>query len=283
MKTAYAVSSIVGPIRQENQDNFYLNGATKPMKEAEYQSSGTSTQPSQVFAVCDGMGGEAEGEVAAFLAVEAFKDYPHEQLFRQWNQYVSDANQRICRAQRSRKLQMGTTLAGVVLRNNQVQIFNLGDSRIYRIRQGRIEQLSKDHTAFQAMMDAGLAPKEERSVTRARNQLSQNLGIEPEELELAPHAPPAEEARNEDWYLLCSDGLYSVVSEEEILQIVIETQLPLQGCQKLVYCAEKRGGRDNITALLICVLDDKKKVQTIGKASVDVSWKERIKRMIWTI
>lgn len=252
MKTAFAVYTTVGRVRRENQDNFYLNGSIKPIEVQDSVLRGESAAPAQIFAVCDGMGGEESGEVAAFLAVEALNDWEKEGFEQTWKQYIQAANRKICHYQDKHRIQMGTTLAGLLLENDCMRAMNVGDSRIYRIREQEIQQLSKDHTEFQNLVEAGFYQPEDFSKTKTHNYLTQSLGVDEQDMELEPFSV-RERLKDGDAFLLCSDGLYGVVTTEELQDIVLQIQNPVQCVQKLVEQAERNQSKDNITALLVRV------------------------------
>ena len=156
MNALFAVSTTTGRIRKQNQDRFYLNGRTMPTQQENCSLAGLSRAKEQVFSVCDGMGGEEYGEIAAQLAVEALGQVPPEALRGDWSEYIRRANDLILRFARERQVRAGTTFAGLSLRGNHLSALNVGDSRIYLIREGKITQLSRDHTEFQAMVEAGI-------------------------------------------------------------------------------------------------------------------------------
>ena len=262
MKTVFAVCTTVGRIRKENQDNFYLNGVTKQIQIQDISLEESSIAEDQVFAVCDGMGGEDAGEVAAFLAVEELKKYSKENFHREWRQYIESANDVICHYQEVHQFQTGTTFAGLYIHKNYAQAINVGDSRIYRIRDGQIVQLSKDHTRFQTLVDAGFYTQEDFSKTKSHNYLTQSLGIDVRDMELEPFFSEIEVLQDQDMFLLCSDGLYSVLSPDEMAAIAMLKETAAIRSQKLVDQAEKKGSRDNITALLICICMEQESVET---------------------
>ena len=256
IRTTYVADSGGGVVRHTNQDNFYINGMTKPVDTRNYRIGGTSTEPYQVFAVCDGMGGEQAGEVAAALAVETLKEQSQQELCFHYERYIVAANEKICAYQREHQLRMGTTFAGLFLRDGQAQAVNVGDSRIYRIRKGQITQLSRDHNHVQTMIDAGILTKEAARHHKARNQLTQHLGIEASEMELMPFVTEWMPVEYEDRYLICSDGLCEGVSDEELVAILQKEPTLTDCCRNLIACAEKQGSRDNITVLLIGVSEE---------------------------
>lgn len=268
MKLSYEVVSTVGNMRLCNQDNFYINGRTKEWVRNNDNLNGISESDNQVFAVFDGMGGESQGEIAAGMAADMLRSFQKDEDKVNWMEYVAAINQRICDYQEKKGVRMGTTMAGVSISPSNIITINIGDTRIYRIRDGMIKQLSVDHNEYQSIIKSGLDVSE--SVMRmAKSHLTQYLGI-PETLFLIkPYQLAGKDICVGDKYLIGSDGLYDVLSEEDLIKIVFEAE---QGaCKKLVSKALSNGSRDNVTALLITVLD------TNSQSQIKSSAWERIK------
>ena len=251
MRTTYAVCTTVGRVRKENQDNFYLNGITKPVHVQEIALEGTSEEKYQLFAVCDGMGGETDGEIAAYVAVEFLKKNPAETFSDEWQNYLLDVNDAICDYQENNECSTGTTFAGVHINDDKLQAINLGDSRIYYIQDNKMIQLSKDHTEFQELVDAGVLKPEDFSNSVTHNYLTQSLGVDLEEELLEPYVSKQISMADGDMILICSDGLYGTVSNDEMTEILSGNESIALKSQKLVDLAEKNGSTDNITALII--------------------------------
>lgn len=255
MKVYYQAESVAGKIRQNNQDNFYINGYLKSKDDAEAAFSGLSEEAYQLFAVCDGMGGEEDGETAAFLALDHLRHYDKEEFKNNWKDYIERANQIICQYQDEHNIRMGTTFAGVSVSLSGVLAVNVGDSRIYRIRKNRIWQISRDHNQYQAMTEAGMKADKE-TMKRAKNRLTQCLGISEERVRLQPHVVCAGPAEPGDIYLICSDGLYGALSEQQIVRSVSKVTEGKEGvAEELVKSAEKYGSRDNITAVVAYIME----------------------------
>lgn len=255
MKVYYQAESVAGKIRQNNQDNFYANGYLKSKDDAEATFSGLSEEACQLFAVCDGMGGEEDGETAAFLALDHLRHYDKEDFKNNWKDYIERANQIICQYQDEHNIRMGTTFAGVSVSLSGVLAVNVGDSRIYRIRKNRIWQISRDHNQYQAMTEAGIKADKE-TMKRAKNRLTQCLGISEERVRLQPHVVYAGPAESGDVYLICSDGLYGALSEQQIIRSVSKVTEGKEGvAEELVKSAEKYGSRDNITAVVAYIME----------------------------
>lgn len=221
-----------------------------------------------LFVVADGMGGHAAGEVASRLAVDTILEWmtrylegedlamvgpPVATCSRQANYLLSSirlANRIILDAAQGRReyAGMGTTVASVLAVNDSVALGHVGDSRIYRIRDGQIVQLSRDHSLVQQQVDHGIMSLEEAHDSQYRHLITRALGLkESVEVDLVE-----EPARPGDLLLLCSDGLSDLLEDEEISAIVRGQVDDLEkACQALVDRANYKGGDDNITALLI--------------------------------
>lgn len=253
MKTNYEVLSIKGKIRPVNQDNYYVNGWTKKMEDNDGQSCGSLDKEYQIFAVCDGMGGEEAGEVAAAIAIEHLYHYSPKSFENHWSDYIDEANRKICEYEDTHNMKMGTTFASLYITPDKVISINVGDSRIYQIRDGKIRQLTKDHNEYQTMLESGIIADEKR-MKKAKSRLTQCLGIPESTFKLEPYVVELEAAVEGDIYLLCSDGLYGVLSEEQIINTVLSYRKQKNCiCKNLVEIAEKCGSRDNITAMVVYV------------------------------
>ena len=207
--------------------------------------------------VCDGMGGVSGGELAAQLAIDAIRRHLENRPARSpevaLRTALLEANRMIIlRRQNPAFSQMGTTAVGVIFSGAEVVIGHAGDSRAYLVREGSIQQLTVDHTFVQHLVDKGqIQPVEALNHPQA-HILTRCLGSEPAlEIDLLKfwlgNAPADEHG---DSLLLCTDGLYSLVSEEEVAQLVA-TLPPQQVCVRLVELAKERGGFDNITIAVI--------------------------------
>ena len=209
-----------------------------------------------VYVVCDGMGGAAAGEIASSLAVDevmriltnrnAANPFPADA-----QTAVSAANQAIfSRAQRSNKLSgMGTTMVALLAGERRAWMVNVGDSRGYRMRSGRLEQITLDHSLVEEQVRMGRMDKSEALRSPLRNVITRALGtqsaVTPDIFEL--------EAEPGDLFLLCSDGLTRELSDA-LIESLLRVGAPLEElCTRLVAAANQAGGHDNITCLLVRV------------------------------
>ena len=207
-----------------------------------------------VYVVCDGMGGAAAGEVASSLAVaevmQLLTNRPGSNpLPADAEQAVAAANEAIfSRSQRSEKLSgMGTTLVALLAEERHAWMLNVGDSRGYRLRNSKLEQITLDHSLVEEQMRLGQMSEEEALRSPLKNVITRALGtqslVTPDVFEL--------ETEPGDLFLLCTDGLTRELSDS-LLESLLRLDLPLESlCSRLVAAANQAGGHDNITCLLV--------------------------------
>ena len=223
---------------------------------------------SPVFVVADGMGGARAGEVAAQIAAEAFEtQLPDGGTAQERLAHVAgEANRQIferARADSSRS-GMGTTLTGALVSDDEVAIVHVGDSRAYLLRDGQLRQLTRDHSLVEELRRRGQLTPEEAEDHPQRSIITRALGAE-------PHVDPdiqTHQARSGDVFLLCSDGLTTMVREERLHEILVSSGSLRAAVDRLVEEANRMGGRDNITAVLIRVGGEEEKPAT-GETAED--------------
>jgi PPM family protein phosphatase len=219
------------------------------------------------FAVADGMGGARAGEVAAHLATEAFgvdpdPDTPPEHHL---TEIARDANRRIyelANKDESRR-GMGTTLTAAMVDDRDVSIGHVGDSRAYRLRDGRLEQLTKDHSLVAELERTGQISPEAAEHHPQRSIITRALGPEPD-VDVDTYTLPG---RTGDVYLLCSDGLTSMVSDEELASVLRQSNSLQEAADTLVRAANQSGGKDNITVVLFRLDEDEAPAEEEAPAS----------------
>ncbi len=226
-----------GRVRRRNEDAFVLDPP--------------------LFAVADGMGGAQAGEVASRLTAAAFREFhdadrlpPDERL----QAIVQEANRRIYERGRSDTglSGMGTTVTAALLTGGKVTIGHVGDSRAYRIRNGSLEQLTDDHSLVGDLMRSGRLTPEEADAHPQRSVITRALGTDPE----VDVDTLAVEAEPGDLYLLCSDGLTTMVADDDILGILAAAPTLDDAARALVRAANTGGGEDNVTVVLFRVDGD---------------------------
>ena len=233
-----------GRVRRRNEDSFVLD---PPM-----------------FAVADGMGGAQAGEVASRLAAAAFREYhdadqlaPDERV----QAIIQEANRRIYERARtdSDVSGMGTTVTAALLLGGKVTLGHVGDSRAYRIRDGELEQLTDDHSLVGDLMRSGRLTAEEAEAHPQRSVITRALGTDPE----VDIDTTAVDARPADLFLLCSDGLTTMVADEDILGILAAAPTLDDAARELVRAANTGGGEDNVTVVLFRVEGDEATEETL--------------------
>jgi PPM family protein phosphatase len=229
----HGAATSVGRVRQVNEDSYL---AVPP-----------------IFVVADGMGGHGSGDVASRIAIEEMRACAElRPLFAEAVlTALEHANQHI--VERHDPNRMGTTLTGLAalettVGGDHIMVFNIGDSRVYRLAGDRLEQLTVDHSEVQEMVLAGVITKEQARVHPRRNVITRALGsdagLHPDRWLLPPISG--------DRYLVCSDGLFSELPDEVILAL-LSVGPPQQAAEALVAAANDAGGRDNVTAIVVDV------------------------------
>ncbi len=203
-----------------------------------------------IFVVADGMGGAQAGEVASKTAADAFdRDLPEGPPGRFLRETIEEANRRINELARAdpSKAGMGTTITAAIVdaQAEEVGVGHVGDSRAYRLRRGKLERLTRDHSLVEEMRRKGQITDAQAEDHPQRSIITRALGPEPEvevDLQTVPAAPG-------DLFLLCSDGLTTMVSEDRIAAVLSAAGSMREAVRTLVDEANGAGGRDNITAL----------------------------------
>ena len=204
-----------------------------------------------LFAVADGMGGAQAGEVASRLAAAAFREYREADQLEAEERVraiIQEANRRIYERARSdaEVSGMGTTITAALLADGRVVIGHVGDSRAYRIRNGELEQLTEDHSLVADLMRSGRLTPEEAEAHPQRSVITRALGTDPQ----VDVDTLAVEAEPGDLFLLCSDGLSTMVSDQDVLRTVEKAGSLDEAARDLVRAANKGGGEDNVTVVL---------------------------------
>jgi PPM family protein phosphatase len=204
-----------------------------------------------LFAVADGMGGAQAGEVASRLAAAAFREFhdadrldPEDRV----TAIIQEANRRIYERARTdaQASGMGTTITAALVSGNTVTVGHVGDSRAYRLRQGELEQLTEDHSLVADLVRSGRLSPEEAEAHPQRSVITRALGTDPE-VDVDTFTVEAEAG---DVFLLCSDGLTTMVDDEQVSETVAAAESLEQATKALVRAANRAGGEDNITVVI---------------------------------
>jgi protein phosphatase len=231
---SYARASDTGKKRRRNEDS--------------------SVVAPPLFAVADGMGGAQAGEVASRLAAAALEEPGPEGASapERLTALIQEANRRVYERAASDPATsgMGTTITAALVEGEQVTIGHVGDSRAYVIRDGGLEQLTEDHSLVNELLKSGKLSPQEAEVHPQRSVITRAVGTDPD-VDVDTFAVDAGEG---DVFLLCSDGLTDMVSDEDILEVVERHHDDLDRLTKaLVSAANRGGGEDNITVIAFAI------------------------------
>lgn len=232
----------VGRVRSANEDSILCEPLDSP----------AVPQRGLFCAVADGMGGHAAGDVASLLAVRTARDVYYRAKVTSADQALKAAleaaNSEVFTAGsgKSGRGQMGSTLTAFALLGREAVVGHVGDSRLYRIHRGRIEQLTRDHSWVAEEVAAGAITAEEARVHPRRNIITRALGLQPR-VDVDVQTTALEPGSS---VLLCSDGLHGPVRDEEILSYVLRLP-PQEAVDRLIDLANERGGPDNISVLIV--------------------------------
>ena len=233
----YTAATDIGMRREENQDSYGV----------------IENKAFRFFIVADGMGGVQGGATASKMAVSIVEQFLKDKKVLTVNdiyESISVANKLIFEkgTQDASLNGMGTTFVGIAFVDNKIFVVNVGDSRAYCIRGNRIQRLTEDHTLVMELVRSGTISVEQASNHPVSHMLTRSLGPTPE-IEIDCHLSNTCPIPD-DCYLLCSDGLYNMVAESEMLEIISQNSLD-QATEMLIELANQRGGTDNITLILI--------------------------------
>jgi protein phosphatase len=275
LKLKVGVVSVRGNYREHNEDNYYVPGRRPGLlSEGSGVTDVLTLEPSNLFIVADGMGGQQAGEHASYMAVDlipkaiARRLSPEEQESKHIQEAIREAvaevNQEILGSSGAftEFSNMGTTVVLAQFRNDRVYVAGIGDSRAYRLRDGYLEQLTKDHSLADALLDAGTITRDELATHKFKNVLYLYLGSKdarggPEEFRVL-------DVRPEDRFLLASDGLTGVVPDSELAHVLGSVDDPQLAAMTLKDMAIRNDSKDNITGLIVYVVAEQVPATTVS-------------------
>lgn len=244
----------IGTERDNNEDNFFFNQKhlskiNRGLNEPVYYNC--SSENAQVFAVFDGIGGEAAGETAAYIASEVFADEAHklDSLLITGKEFFTNVcfkiNSAICDySSRHQCIKTGSTIAAFFVFQNEIFSCNIGDSKIFRIRCDKLMQISKDHTDEQILKDMCISKKP---------SLLQYLGISENEMQIEPFITRGE-MQSGDIYIACSDGITDSINVQELYDICSKENSSFNITDKIIDCAKRAGACDNSTLVTLKII-----------------------------
>ncbi|MBA4417079.1 MAG: hypothetical protein C0392_04095 [Syntrophus sp. (in: bacteria)] len=245
-----------GKKRENNQDSIYPS-------EQEFKEMHRPDRSLMFYVVADGMGGHVFGEVASRKAVTIINDFVKESILNSndeslredefiigiLKEAVQNAHRDIYEYSQSlpEKETMGTTVSAVLFRNGKAYIAHAGDSRIYRLRKGNLEKLTKDHTEIQRLVDMGAIGEEEAENHGLSHILTMALGaiehVEPDFIVC--------DIQEGDSFLLTSDGLFRVLNKVEVTEVMMKRLSAQEKCEALVNSALEGGAPDNVSVIVV--------------------------------
>lgn len=251
MRLEAASLSHIGQVRQRNEDAF---GFSEPREPRVREEKGS------LFVVADGMGGHRGGDIASQLAVDTI-------LARYYASKEEDPSKALARAfeaanevivEKSRSdvslYGMGTTCTVLVVRGEEAYVAHVGDSRAYMLRDENLVQLTEDHSLVGEMVRQGILTDEDARTHPRRNVITRSIGTHDELVVDVSRVLDASKTpvsvRDGDVFLLCSDGLTSLVMERD-LRAVLASSAPRAACEALVDLANANGGKDNVTVFVV--------------------------------
>jgi protein phosphatase len=252
----------VGQIREHNEDNFLVADLTRRARGILEANRSLVVGPhGSLFAVCDGMGGAAAGEIASQLAVDILYErmidglegappMKRDDLARRLVRAIEAAGLRIfqeAKVDRTRR-GMGTTVTAAALVDGHLFFAQVGDSRGYLLRQGQLVQLTRDQSLVNQLIEAGQLTEEEAETFEHNNIILQALGTaDTVQVDLTYC-----ELQRGDVLMLCSDGLSGMVRFDEIREVMRAAPEPIDACKVLIERANQAGGHDNVTVVVAC-------------------------------
>lgn len=236
----YGCGCTMGRVRKNNEDNFYCAGEIRmdPDSTEEVFHSGTFTsKDNETMAVFDGMGGEACGEVASYLAASTCQQFLKNKAH--YNDYLYELsvmlNDRVVAETKARSVVlMGSTAAMMQFNRKEIYILNSGDSRIYKFTNGELTQLSKDQVA---------------KGYKGKSPLTNFLGVPPEKRDFVPYIARGD-YRNEDIFVMCTDGVTDMIGEENLARLISEKTDLMTITKNIIEMAKEYGGVDNATVIV---------------------------------
>jgi serine/threonine protein phosphatase PrpC len=249
-----AKASDIGQVRGRNEDAFLVIDAT-------LQNDGGLT-PLGLYIIADGMGGHQKGEVASSTAVRVAACHIIQDVFVPFlseegqdsqrspiNEALIDAVEAANLAVHTQVPEAGTTLTAALIFGHRVYLAHVGDSRAYVFSQGTLQQITQDHSLVARLVELGQATPEEALTHAHRNVLYRAIG-QAGSLEVDTYMQPFSEG---SCLLLCSDGLWGTVSDQEIADTLAIASSPQNALERLIAMANQSGGSDNITAILVAM------------------------------
>ena len=247
-----AVCSDKGSLRKNNEDAWFFNGRhvhLSEMSETAFLTTETDAQGS-LWAICDGMGGQSNGEKASHTAVSGLKGLQAHLAGREFNKTVQEWVHQANKAVNSRAEGGSTTLVMLYCSDGEIYTAHVGDSRIYRYHKGQLTRITKDHSRVEMLLDLKMITPEEAANHPQKHIITRYLGMDPEFVCDATIGGRIA-YRGGDRYLLCSDGITDMLTDEQIAGLMAENR-DVEDCVREIHSAVyAAGAMDNLTVILL--------------------------------
>ncbi len=249
MRIKFSGITDIGAVRSNNEDNLLLLGShyRDDTESSSFSYSSTCDEKSQLYAVCDGMGGASKGEMASLLAVKSLSEfYPYNKFDSDKDRIFDKLNQTVLNYSLDNNLSVcGTTIVLFHLYRGKARLYNIGDSEGFIYRDGKLTKLSYDDTVYQMYHDLGI------NISFGRNMLTQYLGVNPDEIMLNPHISDEYKLKKGDILLLNSDGVTNSVRLDEIEEILASKKDISEKSAEIIKLCNEKECNDNVTVVLI--------------------------------
>ena len=250
MKMQCYAQTNIGSVRKNNEDNYYCDGSFKLSARSPQEELISAPEGSEfLFGVFDGMGGEAHGEECAMLCATTLSQFQGREQPFEAPAFYQKANEVVCELEARTQETGGSTAAVAQVRGNRVFASNAGDSRVYHLRGTELKCLTRDHTRYQQMIEAGVPDPDPAE----RHVLTKFIGMD-NRRPLTPNFAVSVKLEEGDRIILCSDGITGVLSDAQIIETLSQPQLPEVVGRALVQQALDCGSRDNVTLVLAEVI-----------------------------
>ena len=249
-----ALKSGKGNVRMNNEDAYFFNGRFAEINEMDQEASlfTAGLENAALFAICDGMGGYENGEVASYTAVSRMEKLKQNLTSDEFTAAVSKWSEETNKAINEAAKDGGCTLALLFFDSEKIHIAHIGDSRVYRYHQQKLVRMTKDHSKLQVLLDAGIITEKEAEDYPQRHVITRALGMkEDENGKCRPSFQEPVPAEDHDRYIICSDGVTDMLTDNQIEDLVSQSQTAQDCADAIYHGALDAGGKDNTSVIVI--------------------------------
>lgn len=249
-----ALKSGKGLVRTNNEDAFYFNGKYPKLNEMDQETIlfGEFRDQTALFAICDGMGGYENGEIASNIAVSRMIELHQTLASKEFSPSVADWVDKTNNIMIQNARDGGCTLALLYYDSGKIYIAHIGDSRVYRFHNDYLTRITKDHSKLQVLLDAGMLSEEDAKTYPQRHVITRALGMNEEENgKCIPAIQQPISAENGDRYIICSDGVTDMLTDKQISGLLSHNADPEKCAETIFQAAMNAGGKDNTSVIVI--------------------------------